>query len=968
MNLNDTPDNGDMESLGLSLFDLARSDEPAVDLELAVAARNEIYNSLISDIQQWIGNQIAECRGCVGECVDCIAGNIGLQTAAVDKVITSIGNALIKNLNDISQLPGAYINSIFQDLITAGAITPDEINTIAGITGELPLTPEQLQEAIDRGTKLGEQAYESTKNGTISGGLDSTIAPGIVSQVTIGSSGIGETISDEITVPTTFAEAKKKIPTDFPILTPFPPGIPPAPPGSCYSNWTTQPTSNPAVSGFYCWKVDNTGKLISEGYSLTTPPFDPTGQTYCIPAYKTLLSGPECSGQQPPNNPPITQPPGGVIPPDTVVTAGNLCDLVDKLCNGKTPPTDEPDTPDTKTPPTETPGEETATDKLFSEWQWICLDEKVQTTTAEQTSPISLESAVNALQQPFADGIDASMDTLDVPYGFGWVKSLVGGIAKLIFGFVAVFLGLGVKLGIRPNSCNGGSYELAVIRHTFTRIFNLFFSIVPTVVVKAAEQDVNKLCPTGIPDSGTISLLRSKGQLDENLWTDGVKRNGDCPEWFTLVTDASYQIPNIPTVFGLWRSELLTEENAKFYLSRNGVTLDRDYEIWSKASESLPGPSDLIRLMVRDVADPEVVESQQLGTDFEKKWAGLLKQYGDRQNIDPETAKLLWYGHWVYPAFGQAVECYHRLRPELGLTTPDGKPLQVTLDDIRELAKINDMAPAWIDRMIAIASPVLGRIDIRRAWRVGALKDEQLIPAYRDLGYTEENAKIFADFTIKTESAGRAKLIGKPTPQELRKAYLDSLIDDEALQQGLLDTGLTPEFIPDYVSTIKSLRSIADTKAVIAQLRKGYMGGRYSDNEYSDELIRAGVSAERSNEIVHRDSQIRKARYKEFTLAKLCGMVQRGFLGADEYLKRAQNLGYTYDNASLLMRSCMADIAEKLKAQIEKDMAKAEKARRAAESAADRARKKAREDYLESLPCKPAPKPTCPAGVSDTRV
>ncbi|MBA7556857.1 hypothetical protein ES705_49580 [subsurface metagenome] len=56
--------------------------------------------------------------------------------------------------------------------------------------------------------------------------------------------------------------------------------------------------------------------------------------------------------------------------------------------------------------------------------------------------------------------------------------------------------------------------------------------------------------------------------------------------------------------------------------------------------------------------------------------------------------------------------------------------------------------PYWRDKLIQVAYTPLTRVDVRRMYNLKIIGEEQVLKAYKDIGYNDENARYMTDFTI----------------------------------------------------------------------------------------------------------------------------------------------------------------------------------------------------------------------------
>ena len=206
-------------------------------------------------------------------------------------------------------------------------------------------------------------------------------------------------------------------------------------------------------------------------------------------------------------------------------------------------------------------------------------------------------------------------------------------------------------------------------------------------------------------------------------------------------------------------------------MRENGVTDSEDMERFRMLVDSFPAVPDLIRFLVRDVADPAIVQKYSLDANFEQKWQGELTRYARAQGLQEQEARYYWRAHWEFPSNTQLYEMLHRLRP--GEVADD---IAVTEQDVADTLGINDINPYWQKRLMAISYNPLTRTDTQRAYFIGALTDEEVLKSYRDGGYSKENAEILLRFTQKLRDNQRRSAAGLPTPKILISEYVDGLI------------------------------------------------------------------------------------------------------------------------------------------------------------------------------------------------
>ena len=245
----------------------------------------------------------------------------------------------------------------------------------------------------------------------------------------------------------------------------------------------------------------------------------------------------------------------------------------------------------------------------------------------------------------------------------------------------------------------------------------------------------------------------------------------------------------------------------------------------------LPGPSDLVRFVVREQISPEELEL----------W---LK----RQGFGPKWSTAFWGSHWVVPSREEAVELFHRGAYTLqqvtdNLVLNDRKP-----DAIPDLLSLTFRTPsrAELERILEVADVAPDRLE---AWlRADGVSDE-LLPVYRDLVRGRRLVRILTrvESMVRTEiRAGRLQVaearalmstfrfapevieaeldVAKrerdlELREELQKIAVERFkkgeIEDRDLAQGLLELGFDQERVGTIVA-LEKLRKLPKPKAAPA--------------------------------------------------------------------------------------------------------------------------------------------------------
>ena len=192
----------------------------------------------------------------------------------------------------------------------------------------------------------------------------------------------------------------------------------------------------------------------------------------------------------------------------------------------------------------------------------------------------------------------------------------------------------------------------------------------------------------------------------------------------------------------------------------------------------IPGSGDLIRFVVREVIDPNI-----------------FAEYMGYRGYSEEISKWYWEAHWVLPSFGNIVTAFHR-----GIISEAERDTYFILQDYkpepRPGIRVSDQK-----LMAGVVKTLIPRVDLRYAWELGQKTDEELVDAYRTLGY-EEDSELMAAIQM---ARALVEEVHKVRDQWLTD-FLKGHILEGTLRANLAVIGIGPARIDYYVLYAKKRR------------------------------------------------------------------------------------------------------------------------------------------------------------------
>lgn len=342
-------------------------------------------------------------------------------------------------------------------------------------------------------------------------------------------------------------------------------------------------------------------------------------------------------------------------------------------------------------------------------------------------------------------------------------------------------------------------------------------------------------------------------------------------------------IPSVADLCSLRTLGLIDEAAFMDGMARLGYPDDVAESLYT-ASLYYPGPGDWIRFAVRDVFNPEVVESAGLDDQFPED----ILEPAARAGVSEEMMRMHWRAHWNLPSVNQAFEMLHR-----GF---------ISIDELRNLLKAADYAPGYIDALIGIAYRPYTRVDARRMYDLGILDDDGYLQAMRDIGYDDEHAANMLLFA-KSESGAREKDLSQA---QMMKAYALGKVARADLHEFLKTTGYDDEEA-DLLIELEDAKKAEDIlKEQISVLDWRYERGDIGDGDYLDALASQGIPREKAQYYLSRAALSAEKKVKLPSKSDVEKWYRAGYIGETRAITYLRQMGYRLDEIMLYLQTWQA--------------------------------------------------------------
>jgi len=289
----------------------------------------------------------------------------------------------------------------------------------------------------------------------------------------------------------------------------------------------------------------------------------------------------------------------------------------------------------------------------------------------------------------------------------------------------------------------------------------------------------------------------------------------------------------------------------------------------AKAYLYYPSPTDFIRFAVRDVFKEEIVKKYEYDKDWDKTETSI-KEYAEKTGISMDVLKWYWRAHWELPSPTMAFEMLHR-----GLIEPK---------DIETLLRIADYAPYWIDKIIGISYSPITRVDLRRLYRAGVIGPDRLLKGYKDLGYSEEDAKAITEWVIKDVDEKDRDL----TKTEILRNYRIGKVTRDRVKTMLVEIGYSEDEAEWILGYEDYKLSIEELEEEAMNIVKECENGTLTISEADKRLLELGLPTKTRERYLNRAKRAIRASIKRPSTDDLKRWFKMGIISKEEFIKEME--------------------------------------------------------------------------------
>ncbi len=424
------------------------------------------------------------------------------------------------------------------------------------------------------------------------------------------------------------------------------------------------------------------------------------------------------------------------------------------------------------------------------------------------------------------------------------------------------------------------------------------------------RQHLNKLIPNEILDPASLIEAHAFGEISDKSFKEIMRRHGFDSKHSKQFRAISQTKLSAIDLIQLRRRGLISDEDFLIQqkMSRTGDKTLSQIEMLSKF---VPGVQDTIQFAVResyrdDIASkfgydddfPNPVRIKEIERMDTNKYDNLegsdrLIAQALQIGLDPDILRRFWRAHWQLPSITAGLEMFHRLRPEFNPDNP------VDFETIKELLKIQDIAPFWQDRILETSFNLPTRVDVRRMYVAGLLTQQEVYDLYQQRGYNPDWAEKL------TQLADSDKLdSGRDLSKTMiEKAYEEGVIKREDALLLLIEMRYSDDEADIIMDLIDRKLSNNELRDKLSLLKTRFIRGIIEEEAYKSSLDDLNILGDKRDLIILGAKSERLTKQKLASKEDLKAFFKKKLMDIKEVQTELIKTGYSKELADMLITS-----------------------------------------------------------------
>lgn len=466
-----------------------------------------------------------------------------------------------------------------------------------------------------------------------------------------------------------------------------------------------------------------------------------------------------------------------------------------------------------------------------------------------------------------------------------------------------------IQLLFAPANCDYVAIAPPVLIRAIASFIEHWLDVGLDDFITTLNYTIDRNCPTLLPDQSGINAAYLGNQITFDTWQCWTRAVNDLDKPAFSAMYSGRNQPNVQQWISAWQRQLITENDLSGKLRGAGVLDKTEETIFKRLMEQLPGPGDLVRFMLRDVEDPNVVGRFNLDAEFNNKFQGLLANWATGQGISRDVMVRYWRAHWQWPSPSQLYDMLHQLRADS--LDPNKQRLAINLNDVLEVLGINDVIPFWRERLAAVSYRLPRLTDAFAFYHNRIWGEPQLLDYYQSYGYPLAAAKDKVSLDKRKSIEKYESEFRLVTKSKVTTSFVNGVIGELEFDMGMKMAGLDDAQIVAALDQAVYLRAIKLREKLLKAIKCQFSTCGINATEAVASLIASGWQPADAQYEVTCWKQQCGVKPKQITASILCKWYGDGLISLADYRSRLAVLGYSRYDIDRIVAQCQIDLAQK---------------------------------------------------------
>jgi hypothetical protein len=419
-------------------------------------------------------------------------------------------------------------------------------------------------------------------------------------------------------------------------------------------------------------------------------------------------------------------------------------------------------------------------------------------------------------------------------------------------------------------------FNLIIMGAWLTNYVQAFSSASLSKHVQALNQEFSPNLP---PSSSLLQAGILHPETQEKV-REVLRKLGYSGEHIDLMNLSLHRMYDVGTAMTLYLRKELDAGELKDRLYKLGFTSDTADEM-IKTFEIIPPVTDILTMVGKEAFEPDQIVCFGLDEEFPEAQTEWL----EKQGLSRFWQEKYWAAHWNYPGPGQVLQMLHR---EL-----------INEEDVAEFYRVVEMPRFWREKLMKVSFSPYTRVDVRRMHSMGVLTDEELIKAYKDIGYDQTHAEKLAEFTKRYNADAHKKL----TLAQIIKAYRSTLLSRPEAATYLGNLGFAQEFVEWHLTNADFEETLENQAFYINAAKNKYIDGLWDDLTVRKALGVLNLPGARIEALITQWSTQRITDTKIPSKTDLDKFFRAKIISEDNYKEEMARLGYSWRYTEWYLKS-----------------------------------------------------------------